>query len=74
MIKRNLSHKKYTWLNNIFLGLDKYGVVNASIYADTSNLIKDKNFVFDLAKIAEKATYRYTDTNPNTKKEANLKL
>ena len=66
-------HKKYTWMNNIFLGLEKYGVVNASIYADTSNLIKDKNFVFDLAKIAEKATYRYTDTNPNTKSEATLK-
>ena len=36
--------------------------------------IKDKNFAFDIAKIAEKATYRYTDTNPNTKSEANLKL
>ena len=55
-------HKKYKWLNNIFVGLDKYGVVEASIYADTSSLFKNKSFVFDLAKIAEKATYRYTDT------------
>ena len=60
-------------MNNIFVGLDKYGVVEASIYADTSSLFKNKSFVFDLAKIAEKATYRYTDTNPNTKKEAVLK-
>ena len=66
-------HKKYKWLNNIFVGLDKYGVVEASIYADTSSLFKNKSFVFDLAKIAEKATYRYTDTNPNTKSEAVLK-
>ena len=66
-------HKKYKWMNSIFVGLDKYGVVQASIYADTSSLFKDKGFVFDLAKIAEKATYRYTDTNPNTKSEAVLK-
>ena len=40
----------------------------ASIFADTSIHIQDKNFAFNIAKYAEKSAYRYTDTNPNTKR------
>ena len=66
-------YKKYNWVAGLFSSLDRYGVESANIYVDTSKLAADKDFVFNLAKIAEKATYRYTDTNPNSKKEAILK-
>ena len=34
---------------------------------------KDKNYTFNIAKYAESSAYRYTDTKPNTKKDAKLK-
>jgi leucyl aminopeptidase len=67
------AYKRGGWLASLFLGLDKYGVESANIYVDTTQQFKDKNFVFELVKTAEKATYRYTDTNPNTKKESTLR-
>ena len=66
-------YKKYNWVAGLFSSLDRYGVESANIYVDTSKLAAEKDFVFNLAKVAEKATYRYTDTNPNSKKEAILK-
>ena len=71
--KKKPEHKKESWLMGVFAQLDKYGVESASIFADTSTHIKDKNFAFNIAKYAEKSAYRYTDTNPNTKKDAKLK-
>ena len=71
--KKKPDHKVEGWINRIFMHLDKYNVEKAIIFADTSSLIKDKKFVFNLAKYAEKSTYRYTDSNPNTKKNAILK-
>ena len=71
--KKKSEHKKEQWLMGVFAQLDKYNVVSASIFADTSTHIKDKNFTFNIAKYAEKSAYRYTDTNPNTKKDAKLK-
>ena len=71
--KKKPEHKKESWLMGVFAQLDKYSVESASIFADTSIHIKDKNFVFNIAKYAEKSAYRYTDTNPNTKKDAKLK-
>ncbi|MBL6819714.1 MAG: leucyl aminopeptidase [SAR86 cluster bacterium] len=67
------AYKRDGWLASLFVALDKYGVQSANIYVDTTQQFKDKNFVFELVKTAEKATYRYTDTNPNTKKESTLK-
>ena len=71
--KKKPEHKKENWLMGVFAQLDKYNVESASIFADTSMHIKDKNFAFNIAKYAEKSAYRYTDTNPNTKKDAKLK-
>lgn len=71
--KKKSEHKKEQWLMGVFAQLDKYNVESASIFADTSTHIKDKNFAFNIAKYAEKSAYRYTDTNPNTKKDAKLK-
>ena len=71
--KKKSEHKKEQWLMGVFAQLDKYNVESASIFADTSTHIKDKNFTFNIAKYAEKSAYRYTDTNPNTKKDAKLK-
>ena len=71
--KKKPEHKKVNWLMGVFAQLDKYNVESASIFADTSMHIKDKNFAFNIAKYAEKSAYRYTDTNPNTKKDAKLK-
>ncbi len=71
--KKKSEYKKEQWLMGVFAHLDKYNVVSASIFADTSIHIKDKNFAFNIAKYAEKSAYRYTDTNPNTKKDAKLK-
>ena len=71
--KKKPEHKKENWLMGVFAQLDKYNVETASIFADTSMHIKDKNFAFNIAKYAEKSAYRYTDTNPNTKKDAKLK-
>ncbi len=71
--KKKSEYKKEQWLMGVFAQLDKYNVVSASIFADTSIHIKDKNFAFNIAKYAEKSAYRYTDTNPNTKKDAKLK-
>ena len=71
--KKKPKHKKENWLMGVFAQLDKYNVESASIFADTSMHIKDKNFAFNIAKYAEKSAYRYTDTNPNTKKDAKLK-
>jgi len=71
--KKKPEHKKENWLMGVFAQLDKYSVESASIFADTSMHIKDKNFAFNIAKYAEKSAYRYTDTNPNTKKDAKLK-
>ena len=71
--KKKSEHKKEQWLMGVFAQLDKYNVVSASIFAVTSTHIKDKNFTFNIAKYAEKSAYRYTDTNPNTKKDAKLK-
>ena len=71
--KKKSEHKKEQWLMGVFAQLDKYNVESASIFADTSTHIKDKHFAFNIAKYAEKSAYRYTDTNPNTKKDAKLK-
>ena len=71
--KKKSEHKKEQWLMGVFAQLDKYNVESASIFADTSTHIKDKSFAFNIAKYAEKSAYRYTDTNPNTKKDAKLK-
>ena len=71
--KKKSEYKKEQWLMGVFAQLDKYNVVSASIFADTSIHIKDKNFAFNIAKYAEKSAYRYRDTNPNTKKDAKLK-
>ena len=71
--KDKSEYKKYSWMKGLFANLDKSAVENAVIYADTSHLSKDDYFLFDLAKTAEKVSYRYTDTNPNTKKELILK-
>ena len=71
--KKKSEHKKEQWLMGVFAQLDKYSVESASIFADTSTHIKDKKFAFNIAKYAEKSAYRYTDTNPNTKKDAKLK-
>ena len=71
--KKKSEYKKEQWLMGVFAQLDKYNVLSASIFADTSIHIKDKNFAFNIAKYAEKSAYRYTDTNPNTKKDAKLK-
>ena len=65
-------HKKEAWITGVFNQIDGMGVEAANVYADTSSQFKDKNFVFNLAKYAEKSAYRYTDTNPNTKKERKL--
>ena len=71
--KKKSEYKKEQWLMGVFAQLDKYNVVSASIFADTSIHIRDKNFAFNIAKYAEKSAYRYRDTNPNTKKDAKLK-
>ena len=60
--------------NRAFNNLDSMGVESVNIYADTSILYQQSNFLFNLAKYAEKSAYRYTDTNPNTKKREKIKF
>jgi len=65
-------HKIEGWITGLFNNLDSMGVESVNIYADTSILYQQSNFLFNLAKYAEKSAYRYTDTNPNTKKGKKL--
>jgi hypothetical protein len=62
--KKKSEHKKEKWLMGVFAQLDKYNVESASIFADTSTHIKDKNFTFNIAKYAEN---QRTDTRTLTR-------
>ena len=46
--KKKPEHKKENWLMGVFAQLDKYNVEKASIFADTSMHIKDKNLLSTL--------------------------
>ena len=72
LIKRS-SNTKEGWLMGSIAQLDKYNVEKASIFADTSIHIQDKDFAFNIAKYAEKICLSIYRHKPKYKKGCQVK-